>query len=330
VKLSAEEKEKIDKLFTGTYGRTVPYEWHRLYQSYTGEFQEAYFPEYLFSSKFEPKVNPRAYRYVLDDKLILPLFVSGEQKVRIPKTMASYCNGIYFDAMHQTMTVEQLAKRLSNGGKMVIKETQDTSSGRGVKLLNIHNGKDENGGGFIDILKTYSKRSFVIQEVLSPCAELNALNPSSINTFRVVTYLWNGAVHHWPVALRIGRNGNFLDNAHAGGMFIYVSDDGFLGTKAFTEFQDVFEVHPDTHMRFEGYHFSFFPELIEVAERMHLNAPQLGVISWDLTVDENYEFVLIEANTQGQTIWFPQMASGKPAFGDNTGEILGYIGTNKG
>ena len=60
-------------------------------------------------------------------------------------------------------------------------------------------------------------------------------------------------------------------------------------------------------------------------ELVHLNAPQLGIISWDLTVDQNGVFVLIEANTRGQSIWFPQMANGMGAFGKNTAEILKFI-----
>lgn len=78
-------------------------------------------------------------------------------------------------------------------------------------------------------------------------------------------------------------------------------------------------------LKYEGYKLSFIGELVNVAERMHLNAPQLGVISWDMTVDEKGKIVLIEVNTQSQTIWFPQMASGEPAFGDNTAAVLKYI-----
>lgn len=44
-----------------------------------------------------------------------------------------------------------------------------------------------------------------------------------------------------------------------------------------------------------------------------------------MTVDEEGKIVLIEVNTQSQTIWFPQMASGEPAFGDNTAAVLKYI-----
>lgn len=151
------------------------------------------------------------------------------------------------------------------------------------------------------------------------------LYSEAVNTFRVITYLWDGEVFHVPLGLRIGQGGSYLDNAHAGGMFIGVNDLGELNDEAFTEFGKRYKEHPDTHTVFKGYKLNFVPELIKTAKKLHLNAPQLGIISWDLTVDQNGVFVLIEANTRGQSIWFPQMANGMGAFGKNTAEILKFI-----
>lgn len=128
-----------------------------------------------------------------------------------------------------------------------------------------------------------------------------------------------------PLALRIGQGGGYLDNAHAGGMFIGVSDTGQLNSVAFTEFGDRYEKHPDTQIEFKNYVIDFVPEIIKTTEKLHLSTPQLGIISWDITVDECKMIVLIGANTRGQSIWFPQMANGKGAFGENTKEILQFI-----
>ncbi len=165
----------------------------------------------------------------------------------------------------------------------------------------------------------------VVQECIKQHEKLNTLYPNSVNTFRVITYLWKGKVYHVPLALRIGQGGGYLDNAHAGGMFIGVSDSGRLSPVAFTEFGDRYEKHPDTQIEFGNYEIDFVPEIIKTAEKLHLNTPQLGIISWDIAVDENKIMVLIEANTRGQSIWFPQMANGKGAFGENTREILQFI-----
>lgn len=80
-------------------------------------------------------VNPRAYRYVLDDKILLPIFCRNEENVRIPRTVATYCNGVYFDSRHKTMTIKDLSSYLRDFGELVLKPTQDTSSGRGVRLV---------------------------------------------------------------------------------------------------------------------------------------------------------------------------------------------------
>lgn len=102
VHLTKAEENKIDTLFVSTYGKKIKYDWHRLYQSFTGKFDENYFPEYLFSSVLEPKMNPMDYRYVLDDKLLLPLFCVGVDHVRTPRTYYSVCDGICVGGQRDT------------------------------------------------------------------------------------------------------------------------------------------------------------------------------------------------------------------------------------
>ena len=86
-----------------------------------------------------------------------------------------------------------------------------------------------------------------------------------MNTFRVITYILNNKI----VTLRIGSNGNSVDNAHSGGMFIHVVDtgnDAVLDKCAFTEFKDVFEIHPITSIRFQNYRIFNFEKIIIAAK----------------------------------------------------------------
>lgn len=325
INYTSEQTEKIDAFYMKNYGKKIPYDWHRLYQSYTGKFDEQYFPEIIFSSVFEPTVNPEEYRYVLDDKLLLNVFCHGIDNVRTPEVFGTFCNGVFWGGDNIAISKKCFLQRLSELGNAIIKPVQDTSSGQGVLLVNIIGGIDTVSGKTLECLIGEYKGAFQIQEVIKPHRSLKNLYPNAVNTFRIVTYIWNGEVHYWPVTLRIGQGGSYLDNAHAGGMFIAVNDNGSLSSKAFTEFQMIYEMHPDTKIVFKDYNIPFVMELIQCAKKMHLNTPQLGVISWDLTIDENDKFVLIEANTRGQTIWFPQMASGKAAFGADTEEILRFL-----
>ena len=318
VRLGDEQKRQIDTLFKDNYGKSIRDDWHRLYQSFTGQFDACYFPEYLFSSKLEPKMNAPAYRYVLDDKLLLPLFCVGLSNVRTPHSFFTVSESLCFDNDKKIINFKNLAYKNWGGKSLIIKPVQNTNSGVGV--LKLHSFEN-----IRKILTQDKKQTYIIQECVLQNEQLSKLYPNAVNTFRVITYLWNGKVYHTPLTLRIGQGGSYLDNAHAGGMFIGVSDEGGLESIAFTEFGNKFEEHPDTHVKFSGYKIEFVPQIIEVAKKMHLNAPQLGIISWDMTVDKDGMIVLIEANTRGQSIWFPQMANGKGAFGENTAEILRYI-----
>lgn len=46
--LTEVEKREIDKLLVTNYGKKIRYDWHMLYQSYTGIFYENYFLKYFF------------------------------------------------------------------------------------------------------------------------------------------------------------------------------------------------------------------------------------------------------------------------------------------
>lgn len=116
-----------------------------------------------------------------------------------------------------------------------------------------------------------------------------------------------------------------LDNAHAGGMFIAVDDDGHLHENAMTEFNIQFAKHPDTGVVYKDVKLDLVPKVIAAAHRMHGSAPQLGVVNWDFTLDEDGEPVLIEANIMGGSVWLPQMAHGVGAFGDKTEEVLRWM-----
>lgn len=66
--------------------------------------------------------------------------------------------------------------------------------------------------------------------------------------------------------------------------------------------------------------------VVETVKNMHYSLPTIGVINWDMTLDEEGNPVLIEANVNGGSIWLFQMAHGCGVFGDKTPEILRWIG----
>ncbi len=321
IKLTKDQKQQIDKFWEKNYGRKIPYLWHRLYQSYTGKFDVNYFPEYIFSLKLEPRYNNMKYANVISDKNLLEI-VFNDSLVKIPRTIVALCGGVWLDKNRSVISQDRAIENLKNIGEVIIKITVESSSGRGVKLCNFKNGIDEITNKPIESIIKEMGDNIVVQEKLVAHKDYAKLHESSINTIRVVSYILNGEIHVGPLTMRIGSGGNFVDNAHAGGMFIGVSEEGELYDEAYTEYQKRYTVHPDSGIQFKGYRVPYIKEMIEAAKRLHGKVPMLKFVSWDFMIDNNNKIVLVEANLMSQTIWFPQMANGKGFFGENTEEMI--------
>lgn len=325
--LTEEQQKDIDKLYMENYGKKIPYDWHRLYASYTNHFDANFFPELLFP-KFHRLIVPKDYAKVLSDKDLLPYIIGEDSNYKTAKIYLSCVKGIYRDQNNSFITKEKALEILFNIGETFIKPTIETSSGKGCSLLNIHNGIDILTNTKIDEIINQIGENFNVQEVLKSCETIRNLHPESINTFRIITYIWKNKVYHSSVVIRIGRGSNVVDNAHSGGIFVHVSDDGFLGECAYTEFQERFLEHPDTGIKFKGYCIPEIKKVLDVVTKLHQRIPRIGMIGWDATVDSQGKVVIVELNLKCPGIWIHQMASGKGIFGQNTKEILQYIKNN--
>ena len=315
--LNSEQEKAIDNLYMVHYGQKIPYTWHKHYTAFTGKFDPLYFPELLFIPEFERYMNPdRGIDHTLEDKNLLKL-ISGGVGIRMPETIVSCTNGILCDKDHQIIQWDDVVDMIPEH-LCFAKPTVNSDSGRGCMLI------DKNQKDILPKLKDLGN-DFVVQERLVCSDSIQKIYSESVNTFRVMTYIWDNKIQYAPVIMRIGRNGSFLDNAHAGGMFIAVNPDGTLHKTAFTEFKNEFVEHPNTHVAFEGYQIKNFEKVIQSAQKMHAAMSQLGVINWDFTIDENEQPVLIEANILGGSIWLFQMAWGRGVFGENTIPILEWL-----
>ena len=329
VELTDDQKKQIDDFYLENYGKKVPYKWHRLYQSYTGKFDYRYLPEPLLSTKLELLDNKRLQVLPMENKALIGNFARGlEGKVRIPKTYVMGMQGRYYDENGNPIDKESAVAKLTqlHDGRYfaICKKTIDTSSGRDVRLIEVENGIDVRKNEKLqDVLASMGK-NFVVQERLQAHPAFAALYAGSINTLRVVSYQTKNGYKVAPIIIRIGKDG-YVDNAHQGGMFVGVTSEGKLLKEAVTEYQQRYTVHPVTGVAFEGYSLPKVPEIMQCAIDMHKNYPSMRFISWDFTVDQDENIVLIEANLHSHTIWMSQYAHGKGFFGEDTAEMLQLI-----
>ncbi len=330
IKWTKEQKREFNDFWKKNYGKKISSRWHKLYEASNGVHKVDYLPEIIYSTKIEPKFNNYSYCKVFGDKNLNDLFFNEKIcGVRTPQIYLFNSYGRFYNSERNLISKQKAVEILGNIGEAVIKPTVDSSSGKNVIIVNMVNGRNvRNGDSVSDILEIY-KNNFVVQERIKPHSELSTLYPNSINTFRVTSYIIGDKIAVAPISLRMGGNGGEVDNIHAGGMSIAVSNDGALAKKAYRlgygDSFKCFEQHPDTAVKFDGYKISFINKLISTAKRLHEMTANIGIISWDLTIDADGDIVVIEANFKGQSVWFPQMLSGESFFGENMADMLNKI-----
>ncbi len=327
IKWTKEQQREFDEFWKKNYGKKISNRWHRLYQSVNGVYRIDYMPEIIYTTKIESKFNDYFYSKVSSDKSLLGIFFDNRiEKVRTPENYVINSYGVFYNANREVISRDEAKKILNNIGSVVVKPTVDSSSGQNVQMLDIKNGTDTKADISLDELFDKYGSNFVVQEKIRPHKELKDLYPDSINTIRLTSYILDSEVHVAPISLRIGACGGVVDNIHAGGMGVSVETSGHLGEIAYRlgygDSDEKFSEHPDTKVVFKDYKLSFIEELIEDAKKLHGILSNAKVISWDFTIDEEGNIVIVEVNLRGQGIWFPQMISGDSLFGENTGDFL--------
>lgn len=301
------------------YGENIDTRWHRYYQAFTGRFDAKYLPEPVFSPLMEKKLNPVGIALELEDKIRLPITYGNIPEVVVPKTIVANASGIYYDAdgcvMDCTEANRKVKTYLEANEGAVVKPIRDSYGGEGVALL-----KKET------FEQIPLEKNFVVQELVVNQEDIRTLNPYSLNTFRVMTYICDNQYWTAPIALRMGTTTALTDNISAGGITIGVKDDGTLCSEAYTEgVKEKYLEHPMTHIQFKGYKLKNIDKVINAAIECHKRTPHMAMASWDIALNDREEPVLIEVNLTSQSVCFPQYTHGESLFGKNTMKMLKYL-----
>jgi len=142
----------------------------------------------------------------------------------------------------------------------------------------------------------------VCEELVPPHPVTDRLNPTSLNTVRVVTILEENGVRLFHPFLRIGRYGSIVDNGGAGGIIVPVdAATGRLSRTGRDETGRWYSVHPDSHVKFADVTLPMWDEAVRLAETLAKIRPTSRCIGWDLAATPT-GWVMIEANIRGQFI----------------------------
>ena len=313
VELTKEQEREIQDFYVPLVGYKVPTDWHRYFYARTGLFSVKYIPTSLYRLELTGRLNQLPWCVPFSDKNLNDIVLPSMKQ---PHTYLKNRNG-YFYVENKAVSLDEAVSKCGNVGGVIIKPTL-SSHGSGVKKLYIQNGiVDDKGTKLKDLLVKYGK-DFLIQDLVKQHPAMNALNPDSINTIRIVTYRKGMEVFALYAAIRIGRKGQTIDNESAGGISTKINMDGTLCKFAFgAPGQDNIEI-TDSGVKLEGYQIPSFEKALAVVKEQHLNLPFQDLVGWDICIDETEDPVMLEWNTTPE---LSQSAVG-PALGDYTEMVV--------
>ncbi len=313
--LTDEYKKKIKDLWEKRYNVKVDLRWFAHYTHCYGEESPYFIPDNIFHSIIEPYFNRSDYVKCMSNKNYFEKWLPDVKHV---VTIVRNIKGDWYDGEYNCITDEDVLEKMSQYDEFVAKPSVDSAGGAGVCFI-----KDSMDKTKLIELKKSFKNDFIIQESLKQHECMNKIYPHSVNTMRIMTLNFHGKVSVLSSVLRMGVNGNRVDNMVSGGINCAIYSDGKLANKLYNAVGTMFESHPNTGSM-EDKKILNFDSVINTAIKSHKSLPYMGIISWDFALNESLEPVLIEFNLKPQGLDLHQRENG-PIFGEKTIEILDEV-----
>lgn len=316
-KLKKQEITEIKKYYSKYGYDNVKTSWHDFYYSSNNMYSVEYVPEDIFHATISKKLNQmRQWPALLDKNLLGIIFKDYKQ----PEIVLKNVNGFYF--IDDEIFIEDAAieRVINESHQMVIKPSLDSGNGQNVVSFLIHNNKTNYNNLSVKELFNKYKKDFIVQKVVNQNEISKSLNPSSLNTLRVLSYLNHTGVHILSTIMRIGKKGVFTDNFESGGIGCGVDNNGMLKEYGYFE-NGTRTTKTDNGVLLKDFKVPSYNIILKQIEEMHLLIPYFRLISWDIGIDHSGMPLLIEYNTYHQGVTVHQLANG-PLFGPFVDEIL--------
>lgn len=231
-------------------------------------YERAKFITYRKSQFLIKKYNAPKYREVLQDK------------VSFNKFFDDYIKRDWISLKDATQ--EDFAQFIKKHGEILVKPLKG-GQGIGIHKVSVDD---------VAKVKIQEYRDFIAEEILSQHTAMKTLNPSSVNTVRVLTF--DGE----PIAaaIRIGVGSSIVDNLHSEGICGHIDlNTGIIDAKCINNRYEKFILHPTTGEKLVGFKIPYWAKVLETVRNAASKLPQEKYIGWDVAVLEQ-DVALIEGN----------------------------------
>lgn len=270
------------------------YRQQEIFTAFSGKFDPSYFGFGMQRYLMLPFYNHETAKWICE-KNFTPLFF---RDVKMPETYIFNSFGVYYDADRNPISLEKalellLQKLKSAPGNEAIIKPSDSGEGKNINFIPADITSEE----ALKLLKKYGN-NFICQRVVKNHPSFAAPYDKSLNTMRMITMYWKGKVHYVGAVLRMGTSKR-VDNWSQGGLACGIEPDGRLKEFAFTEQGELVSKHPVSGLVFKDHVLYRYPEAVELVKHLHGNVAWQRYISWDITVDDAGDLMMIECNSPG-------------------------------
>lgn len=327
VPLTTEEKQRIDAL----WAQYLPDELRNIIiQDGYYEFYKAIKPNNVDLFKYIPDAfiktfiddyftNPQQ-SFPCDDKNLYDFYFHD---IKRPKILFRKVKNLYLDADYNIISQEKALAMSREQEEIICKVAKFSMGGSGILVWNAVNDDEKK------LLDFLNKTEYIVcQQMQKQHSVMASLNPTSLNTMRIMTLVFNKKVHVIASMMRMGPKGSRLDNASKGGAVCGILPSGQLKNVGWDGTGERFDIHPQGHLRFESVTIPNYRECVEMVTRLATRFCTISrMLAWDVAIDESGAPVLMEFNVTFAGTGSVQMTNG-PLFGDLTEDVLKEVFAN--
>lgn len=227
------------------------------------------------------KLNQADKRFYLDDKAVF-----NKHYDKFIKRDWLLIDGDNFDAFD----------KFCEDKESIFMKPLDQSCGAGIEKLRMedYSTREDRHALYQRLL---ADKCVLAEEVVVQCEEMSKLCTTSVNTVRLVTILKDGVVHVAAGAIRMGKEGAFVDNFNHGGLAVLVDvNKGESVTDGYDKWRKTYEYTPILGTKLKGFKIPQWEACVELVKEAALVVPEVRYIAWDVCITENYGPLLIEGN----------------------------------
>lgn len=283
-------------------------------------------PEDIGHSYIEDVLNPIAYRHAYEDKNLFPEIVGKEN---VPRTIVCRINGSQLLDAEYKNAYRDLSEYVGATESLILKPSVNSCSGRGIiKFVKKDNTFVSTSGDIIlskAFLESYNN-DFCLQEAIIQHDFMNKLCPTSVNTIRLCLYrsVKDEKSRITASIIRIGKNGSFVDNVHAGGMFIGVNvETGEMGKFVIDQYGNKENIWNGVDFSKSSFVVPHWKDVVAFAEYVGSRIHHHRLVALDIALDKDGKPILIEYNINGFGYWV-FMYTNQEVFGRYTDEVIEY------